>query len=134
MARDAASELIKVVIETLRSDGILNASLDRRVYDYIPRKTPYPYITAHITDSEEWDTDTDNGEKHYVYVHVWDDKEGANRVDRLLRRVYELLHENVGYSLTDHNLVNMRRTMKHVEREGQLYHGMTTFRAVTEEN
>ncbi|UOF81701.1 hypothetical protein [Caudoviricetes sp.] len=134
MAQDSALSLQIAHIAALRADATLVSFVGTRVYDYVPEKSPYPYIVYHITDSDEWDTTTDNGDEHSVYVHVFDDAEGSKRARRIMQRVYELLHDVTTYPLTDHNLVNSRRVMRAMEREGQLYHGIGLFRAVTEEN
>lgn len=133
MSEDASEQLMKAHIAALRADATIQSFCGQRVYDYIPRKNDYPYIVYHITDSDEWDTTTDNGEEHAVYLHVWDDKEGSKRARQIMQRIYELLHDVTSYSLTDHNLVNCRRVSRTIEREGQLYHGIGLFRAVTEE-
>ena len=133
MAQDSAEQLMKAHIAALRGDATLQGFIGQKVYDYIPRRTDYPYVVYHITDSDEWDTTTDNGDEHAVYVHVWDDKEGSKRARQIMQRCYELLHDATSYSLTDHNLVNCRRVSRTMTREGQLYHGIGLFRAVTEE-
>ncbi len=133
MAEDAAEQLMKAHIAALRADATIHSDVADRVYDYVPRRNNYPYITYHITGSDQWDTTDDNGEEHAVYVHVWDDKEGSKRARRIMRRVYELFHDVTAFSLTDHNLVNCRRVNRTMEREGQLYHGIGLFRAITEE-
>lgn len=121
-------------IALLRADATIQGYVGSRVVDYIPRKSEYPYVIYQVTDDDEWDTDTDNGQEMSVYIHVWDDAEGTVRARRIMQRCYELLHNNVSTSLTDHNLVNCRRQRSFMERDGQLYHGMTIFRVVTEEN
>lgn len=133
MSEDASEQLMKAHIAALRADATINATCGQRVFDYLPRNTEYPYIVYHITDSAEWDTTDDDGEEHSVYIHVWDDKEGSKRARQIMQRVKELLHDETSLSLTDHNLVNCRRVSRAMEREGQLYHGIGLFRAVTEE-
>lgn len=134
MAEDAADQLIKAFTAALRADGTIHGFVGDRIFNYVPRRNQYPYVVVHITDSDEWDTDTDDGEEHSVYMHVWDDKEGSKRVNKIMRRIHELLHDSMAsYSLTDHNLVNLRRVSKQVQRDGQLYHGIGLFRAITEE-
>lgn len=134
MAGEASSdELAKVHIAALRADATIGGYVADRVYDFVPRDTPYPYIIYHITDSDEWDTDDEVGEEHSVYIHVFDDKEGSKRARLISKRVQDLFHDNTAYSLTGHNLVNCRRVMATVDREGQLYHSIMLFRAVTEE-
>jgi hypothetical protein len=133
MAEDAADQLLAVYTVALRADATIDAFCGDRIYNFVPRKTREPYIVIHITDSDEWDTSTEDGEEHSVYIHVWDDKEGSKRVNQIMRRVKELLHDVTTFVLTDHNLVNCRRVSKQVIRDGQLYHGIGLFRAITEE-
>lgn len=133
MAEDAADQLQRQHIAALHADVTLSGFIGNKVFDYVPRKTDYPYVVYHITGSDQWDTTTDNGEEHAVYVHVFDDKEGSKRARQIMQRVYELLHDVTTYPLTDHNLVNCRRVNRTMEREGQLYHGIGLFRAITEE-
>lgn len=134
MAQDSALSLQIAHIAALKADATLVSFVGTKVYDYVPEKSAYPYLVYHITDSDEWDTTTDNGDEHSVYVHVFDDAEGSKRARRIMQRVYELLHDVTTYSLTNHKLVNSRRVMRAMEREGQLYHGIGLFRAITEEN
>ena len=134
MAEDAADQLMIAVIDELKLNAGLDILVVRRIFDYVPRNTEYPYITVHITDSGEWDTTSDNGEEHSLYIHAWDDKEGSKRVNQIMRFAFEQLHNSqANFTLTDHNLINIRRVNKQVVREGQLYHGIGLFRAVTEE-
>lgn len=133
MAQDSAEQLMKAHIAALRGDVTLQGFIGQRVYDYIPRLTQYPNVVYHITDSDEWDTTTDNGDEHAIYIHVWDDKEGSKVARQIMQRCYELLHGVTSYLLTDHRLVNCRRVSRSVTREGQLYHGIGIFRAITEE-
>lgn len=134
MAEDAADQLMIALIAELKGDATIQGFVGQRVFDFIPRKNAEPYITLHITDSDEWDTSTEDGEEHSVYVHVWDDKEGSKRVNQIMRRVKELLHDRpIAFTLTNHSLINLRRVSKNVQREGQLYHGIGLFRAITEE-
>lgn len=131
--KDSADQLTIAHIAALRGDAILQSFVGQRVFNFLPRETPYPYVVYHIPDSNEWDADGCNGEEHSVYIHVWDDKEGSKRAREIMQRVYELLHDNEAFSLTDHKLVNCQRVTRSVSREGQLYHGIEIFRAVTEE-
>ena len=109
MAEDSGEQLMKAHIAALRADSTIQSFCGQRVYDYIPRGENYPYIVYHIPTSDEWDTTTDNGDEHTVYVHVWDDKEGSKRGRQIMQRIYELLHDMTSYILTDHYLVNCRR-------------------------
>jgi len=133
MAEDSALQVQTAHIAALKADVTLQGFIGTKIYDYVPENTAYPYIVYHIAESDEWDTTTEDGDEHSVYVHVWDDAEGSKRTRQINQRVFELLHDNASYSLTDHNMVNARRVMRAVDREGQLYHGVQLFRVVTEE-
>ena len=133
MAEDASDQLSQLHIAALKGDTAIGDLVGDRIFDFVPRQTPYPYIIYQISSSEEWDTSTEDGEEHSVYLNVWDDKEGAKRVNRIMRRAKELFHDETAFTLTDHNLVNCRRVSKTVDRDGQLYHGVGLFRAITEE-
>ena len=134
MAESAADGLIAHYVQLLKDDAAIGGFVQDRIFNFVPRQTQYPYITVHITDSGEWDTSTDNGEEHSVYIHAWDDRESAKRVNQIMQRAFELVHDVTDtVNITDHNVVNVRRVNKQVEREGQLYHGIELFRAVTEE-
>lgn len=133
MSEDSASQLQTAHIALMKADAALTALIGDRVFDYVPRDTAYPYVVYHIADSDEWDTTDDNGDSHDVYIHIWDDGEGSKASRAIMQRVYELLHDQTSLSLTNHNLVNCRRLSRSVGREGQLYHGIGMFRAITEE-
>lgn len=133
MAADASDQLIRQIVNLLKQDATIHSFVADRIFNYVPRKSAYPYIVIHITDSDEWDTTTDDGEEHSIYVHVWDNKEGSQRANRVMRRTKELLHDVNTFPLIDHNLVNLHRLNKTMVREGQLYHGQQIFRAITEE-
>lgn len=133
MTEDAALELQSKHIIALKADTALQAYIGQRVFDYIPRDTPYPYVAYFISNGEEWDHSDADGEVHSVSVHVYSDHEGTKEVRKILQVVHELLQDNTTHILTDHNLVNVRRTNKDVVQEDQVYHGIGQYRAVTEE-
>lgn len=133
MAEDSSLQVQTAHIAALRADATIQSFCGTRVYDYVPENTAYPYIVYHIADSDEWDTTTENGDEHSVYVHVWSDGEGSKETRQLMNRIYEMFHDNASFILTDHVMVNSRRVMRATDREGQLYHGVSLFRVVTEE-
>lgn len=131
---DSADQLQAAHIALLKGDATLQSLVGTRVFDYLPERSRYPLVVYHIPSSNEWDGEGCNGDEHQVYVHVYDDYEGSKRPREIMQRVYELLHDNTALSLTDHRLINCRRELRTVDREGQLYHGIGVYRAVTEEN
>ncbi len=130
---DAALELQKQHVALLRADTGLQALIDQRVFDYVARRTDYPYIVYTIANDEEWDYSDADGEVQSVTIHVFSDEEGSSEARRILRMAHELIQDNTGLSLTDHNLVNCRRVSGDMTREDQIYHAIGLYRAVTEE-
>lgn len=133
MADDSALSLARAHLVLLRSDAQLATIVLDRIFDYIPRSIPYPFVIYHITNGDEWDTTCDNGEEHTVFIHAYDDYEGPKRARQVMRRVFELIHDKTNLPLVDHNLVNCRRVFHTMDREEQLYHGVSRYRAITEE-
>jgi hypothetical protein len=134
MTESSSDQLLITLTAAFKADAQIHNDVADRVFDHVPGRTEYPYLLTHITSSDEWDTSTEDGEEHTLFILVYDDKEGPKRVRRIMRRVKELQHDNASsYTLTDHNLVNCRRMSETVSREGQLYHGAATYRAITEE-
>lgn len=133
MAEDAALELQKKHIALLRADVTLQGLIGQRVFDYVTRRTEYPYVVYLIDTSEEWDFSDADGEEHSITIHAYSDHEGSKEARNILNRVHELIQDVTTPVLTDHNFVNCRRTTKDMTREGQVYHGVALYRAVTEE-
>jgi Protein of unknown function (DUF3168) len=134
MAQEAALSLQIAHIAALKGSTDIAASVGTRIFDYVPERTDYPFIVYHIPNNDDWGTTTDDGEEHRAYVHVFSDKEGAKETRIIMGKIDTLFHNVTSYTLTDHNLVNCRRVTKTVEREGQVYHGIAIYRAITEEN
>lgn len=133
MAEDSALELQKAHIALLKGDAGLQALIGQRVFDYVARNTTYPYIRYFNEGASEWDHSDADGETHLIQIHAFSDAEGSLEVRKILRVAHELIQGVTTLSLTDHNLVNCRRTGSDVFREGQVYHGIGLYRAVTEE-
>ena len=133
MSEDSALSIARAHLALIKSDPSVAAMVADRVFDFIPRQVPYPFIIYHITNSDEWDTTRENGEEHAIFIHVYDDYEGPKRARQIMRRLFELLHDQTTLTLIDHNLVNCRRVFYTMDREEQLYHGVSRYRAITEE-
>jgi hypothetical protein len=65
-------------------------------------------------------------------IHVWDNYEGLKRIDAALRRCEELLRA-YSVELANHRVINSHLTGLDTIQEGELFHGVATFRIVTEE-
>ena len=104
-----------------------------RIYDDVPVRGEFPYVTFGQTTERDWSTGTDDGAEHVVTLHVWSRAAGRKEADEILDAVKAALH-NQPLSLTGHRLVNLRHEFSDARRDadGESYHGITRYRAVTE--
>ena len=126
--------LQKAFFLKLAADGALAALLGGpRIYDDVPVRGEFPYVTFGQTTERDWSTGTDNGGEHVVTLHVWSRAAGRKEADEIMDAVRTALHDQV-LSLTGHRLVNLRHEFSGARRDadGESYHGVTRYRAVTE--
>ncbi len=144
MTADPSLELQKAFRTLLKADTDLATLMGGRVrfFDHVPERTPRTYIEYRQGQVQEWDTSpaddesvSGDGKEHTVSFNVWSDYEGVKELRKILRRIYDLLQNNTGMSLTGHKLVNLRFLFEDVvpEPDGQSYHGIAQYRAITEE-
>ncbi len=128
----ADAELQRAIIERLTTDAEMTQLINGRVFDYTPEQTALPYIVWQLGQSAEWDTTTENGFEVTFVLHVWSQYEGSLETNRIMQRIYKLLHEQYDFDLQLYRLINLRFTTQEVMRDpgGQTYHGMIRFRAI----
>lgn len=143
MSESASWELQKAIKTLFTGDASLATLLGGtvRFYDLVPEDAALPYIEFGEAGITAWDTDVADsrsgfGEEHLLSIHVWSSYEGKKEASLIQRRVRELLQDNTSLSLGGHTLVNMRFLFSDLVRDpdGQAFHAISQFRAVTEEN
>jgi Protein of unknown function (DUF3168) len=130
----AAFALQAAVFARLQGDAGLTAMLGGpRVYDDVPVRADFPYLTFGQSIERDWSTATDDGKEHTLTVHVWSRAAGRKESDDILELVRGLLH-TAALTLSGHRLINLRHEMTEVRRDpdGETFHGIARFRAVTE--
>lgn len=126
--------LQKAFFLKLTADAALASLLGGpRIYDDVPARGEFPYVTFGQTTERDWSTGTDDGGEHIVTLHVWSRAAGRKEADEIMSAVRTALHDQV-LSLTGHRLVNLRHEFSDARRDtdGESYHGITRYRAVTE--
>ena len=126
--------LQKSVFAALTGDGALLALLGGpRVYDDVPQEAPFPYVTFGQTTARDWSTGTEEGEEHVLTLHVWSDGAGRRQANAILSEVRRVL-KSTPLTLSGHRLINLRLEFAEARREadGETYHGLARYRAVTE--
>ncbi len=104
-----------------------------RIYDDVAVRGEFPFMTFGQTTERDWSTGTDDGAEHIVTLHVWSRAAGRKEADEIMDAVRTALHDQA-LSLTGHRLVNLRHEFSDARRDpdGESYHGVTRYRAVTE--
>ena len=104
-----------------------------KVYDDVPQRTAYPYVTIGQSIARDWSTASDAGHEHILTFHVWSDAAGRKAIHEIAAAVHAALHDQP-LTLSGHRLVNLRHEFSETRRDsdGETYHGITRYRAVTE--
>ncbi len=130
----ASFALQKALFARLTADAGVTALLGgARVYDEVPSRAEFPYVAFGQTTERDWSTGTELGAEHVVTLHVWSRAAGRKESDEIMDAVKAALHY-ASLTLTGHRLVNLRHEFSDARREtdGESYHGVTRYRAVTE--
>lgn len=118
----------------LTSDVALTALLGGvRVYDDVPERAEFPYVTFGQTAERDWATGSEEGSEHTVTLHVWSRARGRKEANAILAAARAALHD-APLTLAGHRLVNLRHEFSDARRDpdGETFHGTARFRAVTE--
>ena len=57
-----------------------------RVYDEVPLRAEFPYLTFGQTIERDWSTGTEPGQEHTFTLHVWSRARGRKETDEFCRR------------------------------------------------
>lgn len=130
----ASWSLQRAIYDTLSADAaIIGALGGTRIFDDVPQRSAFPYLTLGQSTLRDWSTGTEEGEEHQLTLHVWSRAEGRRETHELMATVRTALHDQP-IALDGHHLVNLRHELSEARREpdGETYHGIVRFRAVTE--
>lgn len=130
----ASWELQKTIYSALTADAALTALLSgQKIYDDVPQGTPFPYITLGESSVRDWSTGSEDGDEHVLTMHVWSRAKGRQQVHQIMDALHGTL-DDAELSLNGHTLINLRHELSEARREadGETYHGIVRYRAVTE--
>lgn len=130
----AALKLQKAVIARLAESELLSEIAGTsRIFDQVPYNQPFPFAVVGEITSKDWSTGTEPGLEHRFVVHIWSRSGGKKQTFAMASAIFQALHE-ADLALKGHRLVNLRHESTDVRREddGETYHGVLRFRAVTE--
>jgi hypothetical protein len=130
----ASWALQQAIYASLTSDSGLVALLGGgRVYDDVPDRKAFPYVTFAPALERDWSTDSESGSEHSVVLHVWSRGAGRKEALAIVDALHARLHD-AALTLSGHRLVNLRHESSEVRRDadGETFQGIVRFRAVTE--
>lgn len=131
---NAAWALQQAVYAALANDAPLVALLDgARIYDVVPTRAEFPYVTFAQTAERDWSTGDEAGGEHGLTLHVWSRGGGRKQTLAIVAALRAVLHE-AELSLSGFRLINLRHEVSEARRDGdgETFHGIVRFRAVTE--
>lgn len=126
--------LQKVIYDVIVADAVILGLLGApRIFDAVPDKSAFPYITLGQSSVVDWSTGSEAGEEHRLTLNVWSRAAGRRETHELMAALRTALHEHE-LVLDGHRLVNFRHELSEVRREadGVTTRGIVRFRAVTE--
>ena len=130
----ASFALQQSIYSALAADASIMAQLGGpRIFDDVPQKSEFPYLTLGQSNVRDWSTGTESGDEHLLTVHVWSRASGRKQTHEIMGALKSALH-NRALALAGHRLVNLRHEFSDARREpdGETYHGIVRLRAVTE--
>lgn len=130
----ASFALQKALFAKLTGDaGMLALLGGPRVYDEVPLRAEFPFVTFGQTIERDWSTGTEPGQEHTITLHVWSRGRGRKEADEILSAAGTALHDQA-LTLTGYRLVNLRHEFTDARRDtdGETFHGLSRYRAVTE--
>jgi len=130
----ASHDLQKSIYAALTGSPSVTALLGGpRVYDDVPREAVPPYVTLGQSTVRDWSTGSEDGHEHILTLHVWSQAAGRKETQEIIGALEATLHD-ASLALAAHRLINLRHEFSDTRRDpdGETYHGIVRYRAVTE--
>ncbi len=127
--------LQKAIYAALSADPALTALIGDppRVFDDPKGSEELPFVQIGDGTESDFGTATDRAAEHQLIIHVWSRGGGRKEARAILSAIYDILHD-ANLTLEANRLINLRFLLSQVSREndGETYHGIARYRAVTE--
>lgn len=113
------------------------SGLPVRVYDYVPEKTSFPYVTIGEEAETPWDTKTGPGSEVEHEIHLWSQKRGFEQNKTLTQRVLDAIftaHEAGAFSSDKWRCVDMALVrIEHERLDAETRHSVVIFKFYLQE-
>ncbi len=127
--------LQKAVYTALKSSLEIVSRLGDGIYDDVPRKANYPYVSFGQSVERDLSSSLEDGSEHSITLHLWSGGKSRKLAFEIMDRVCQVL-EMAALPMNGHHLVNMRCELSRVSRDpsSQSFHGVLRFRVVLEQS
>lgn len=132
----AALALQQAIFSKLAGDVATTTALGGpRIYDDVPTRAEFPFMTLDQSTERDWSTGTEEGYEHVITLHVWSRERGGKEALAVIAAARDALQDQ-DLPLEGCRLVNLRHEFSEARRDtdGETFHGISRFRAVTESN
>lgn len=130
MKVDATLPMQQAVFTALTGNAELMAMLTG-LFDNVPQKHPFPYVTMGDQTVTDWDSHTFDGANSTLTIHTW--ARGASRKPclEIMSKIYSILH-NGPLTVPGFSVVVCRFEFgeSSLDPDGQTYHGVQRFRLI----
>lgn len=131
----ASAALQTAIFDALVADASVHGFVADRIYDNVPARSRFPYVSFGPSQEIEDDEECIDGEEHYFQIDVWDQSQARLAPAKLICGAVKAALHRAPLTLPDpYALVFIRvdetRTM--LDPDGKTSHGMVMVRAALE--
>lgn len=134
MAASAVWALQQSIYQALAGNAeVVDVLGGAKIFDDVPQSASFPYLTFGQSIERDWSTGSERGCEHTLTLHVWSQAGGRKQTHEIIEKVRAALND-APITVEDHKLVNLRHEFSEARRDedGETYHGIVRYRAVTE--
>ena len=133
MSADSSWELQQAIFTALNGDPTLMA-LITGIHDHVPQGAAFPYVTIGESTARDWSAVGIVGVEATLTLHAWSRVRGRKEVKQIMAELHRILHD-ADLTVPGHALIWLRFEFAEtiIDDDGATYHGITRFRAVTNE-
>lgn len=131
---EAAFELQTAIYARLAADAPLTTLLGgASIHDRAPPDATFPYVTFGPATGDDWSTQIETGLEHRIIIDVWSRDRGRGEPLAIADAIRTAI-AGAALTLPGHALVSIdhRSTEIGLDEDGETFHAVLTYRAVTE--
>lgn len=118
----------KVVLTDLKADADLRAALSTRIYDFVPQKVTFPYISLGEDALTSLDTSSNDGAMVTLTINTWSTARGRKQTKEIQAHIRRILHK-ADFTLTGFifSYCNWESSSSFIDSDGETRHGVCIY-------